>query len=320
MSYISMVEVTHRDYEEFIKACREVVVENVRVRLCEKRSISSYAPPKEYKLEHETVWSFPDRGDWATHVGDYRGNWSPYIPRNLIMKYTGKGDWVLDQMVGSGTTLVECKLLGRNAIGVDINRDAIMVTRDRLNFAYNPINENYVEPIIKTYVGDARNLDGIESGSIDLIATHPPYARIIPYTKSKVEGDLSNLPLPRYLEEMHKVAEECMRVLKPNKYCAILVGDTRQRRHYVPIAFRVMQQFLDVGFVLKEDIIKRQWKTKTTREKWRGRYDFYLIAHEHLFVFRKLDEGEKPLDYKYSISGSPSSEGGRTHHFKNICT
>ena len=31
---------------------------------------------------------------------------------------------------------------------------------------------------------------------------------------------------------------------------------------YVPVAFRVMQQFLDVGFILREDIIKRQWNIK----------------------------------------------------------
>jgi hypothetical protein len=68
--------------------------------------------PSTFTPETTTVWSFPDRGDWATHVGNYRGNWSPYIPRNLILRYTQPGELVLDQMMGSGTTLVECKLLG----------------------------------------------------------------------------------------------------------------------------------------------------------------------------------------------------------------
>lgn len=31
-----------------------------------------------------------------------------------------------------------------------------------------------------------------------------------------------------------------------------------------------MQAFLDVGFILREDVVKYQWKTKTTREKWGG--------------------------------------------------
>jgi len=45
----------------------------------------------------------------------------PTSPRNLILRYTAPGELVLDQMTGSGTALVECKLLGRNAVGVDIN-------------------------------------------------------------------------------------------------------------------------------------------------------------------------------------------------------
>ncbi len=296
-----MTEVTQLDYEKFSKITGEVVIGNENIRLHKNWNITNYHPPDNYKFENETLWSFPKRGDWTTHNGNYRGNWSPYIPRNLIQKYTKKRDLVLDQMVGSGTTLIECKLLGRNAIGVDINHDAIMITRDRLNFSLEQMDEFNADTTIKTYTGDARNLDKIESESIDLIATHPPYSKIIPYTKTKLEGDLSGFTLSNYLKEMKKVAEESFRVVKPNGYCAILIGDTRRRKHYIPIAFRVMQQFLNADFVLKEDIIKRQWKMKTTREKWKGRNnDFYLISHEHLFVFRKLDKKEKLTKFKYS--------------------
>lgn len=205
-------------------------------------------------------------------------------------------------MVGSGTTLVECKLLGRNAIGVDINRDAVMVALDRLNFSYNPSDPTYSRNLnIRTYVGDAKNLNLIEDNSIDLIATHPPYAGIITYTNNRVEGDLSNQKLIGYLKEMRVVAEEAFRVLKYDKYCAILIGDTRKHLHYIPISARVLEIFLDAGFVLKEDIIKLQWKTKTTREKWRGKkYKFYKIAHEHLYIFRKPNEEEKLSPLKYS--------------------
>ncbi len=300
--YKEMQEITHKDYLEFLKKTKSVIIENVEIKLQGTWEIKEYAPPKGYEIEKTTVWSFPDRGTWATHKGDYRGNWSPYIPRNLILKYTQKGDWVLDQMMGGGTTLVEAKLLERNAIGIDINLDAVMVTRDRLNFEYPPLFDEYQEPLIKTYWGDARNLDKIPDNSIDLIATHPPYAGIISYTKkNKLPDDLSQLPFKDYLNEMKKVAEESFRVLKPGKVCAILIGDTRKHKHYVPIAFRVMEAFLEAGFILKEDIIKLQWNMKSTREKWRGKnYDFYLIAHEHIFIFEK-PESEK--DYKkYKLS------------------
>ncbi|MEO0138401.1 MAG: DNA methyltransferase [candidate division WOR-3 bacterium] len=300
--YRSMEEITHEDYLNFLKEHDTVEIENVKIKLQKNWKIKSYGPPADYVPERTTVWSFPDRGDWATHKGNYRGNWSPYIPRNLILKYTQPGDWVLDQMMGSGTTLIEAKLLGRNAIGVDINLDAVMVARNRLDFRYNPLFPEYKEPIIKTYLGDARNLDKIQNESIDLIATHPPYANIISYTKNKKQSDdLSQLPFREYIKEMRKVAEESFRVLKPGKICAILIGDTRKHKHYVPISFMVMQIFLEMGFILKEDIIKLQWNMKTTRERWRAReYEFYLIAHEHIFVFKKPENEKEYKKYKLS--------------------
>jgi DNA modification methylase len=300
--YAAMKEVSHSDYLEFLKSHKYVKIEDVKVALPQKHEIEKFAP-KDFSLETTTVWSFPDRGDWATHMGNYRGNWSPYIPRNLILRYTEKNDLVLDQMVGSGTTLVECKLLQRRGIGVDINLDAIMVTRNRLDFSYNPLDESYEEPEVKTYVGDARNLDKIEDESVDLIATHPPYASIIPYSHERVEGDLSSVhEIGEFAEEMKKVAEESYRVLKPGKNCGILIGETRRHKHLVPITPRILQSFLDVGFILREDVIKLQWKMKSTRERWRGKkYDFLLIGHEHLFIFRKLEEGERPTKFKESV-------------------
>jgi len=74
-------------------------------------------------LLNHSFFRFCDRGDWAMHVGNYRGNWSPYIPRNLILRYTATGE--LDQMMGSSTTLVECRLLGWRSVGLDIKDYAV---------------------------------------------------------------------------------------------------------------------------------------------------------------------------------------------------
>jgi DNA modification methylase len=294
-----MVEVTARSYRAFRATHQHVTIEDVDVKLCGPWTVTSVEPPKGYVAEKTSVWSFPDRGDWATHAGNYRGNWSPFIPRNLLLRYTKPGDLVLDQMVGSGTTLVECKLLGRKGIGVDVNPDAIMVTRDRLNFAFHALDPDYKAPDIRTFVGDARNLDAIASESVDLIAIHPPYASIVSYSKNRVRGDLSSVRgIDRFIDEIAKVAREAMRVLRPGGHCAVLMGDTRRHRHFVPISARVMQAFLGVGFLVREDVVKVQHKMKSTRERWSGsKYDFLLLAHEHLFVFRKLrvDEPRGPL-------------------------
>src|SRR3989442_1138778 len=294
--------VTDDDFNRFLKNRKTVTIADKQIPIGNSLKVTVVGPSKNYVPESETVWSFPDRGTWATHNGNYRGNWSPYIPRNLILKYRRPKDLVLDQMVGSGTTLVECNLLGRNAIGVDINREAIMVARDRLRFTLSEGANSQEELAIKTYVGDARNLNVVDAGSVDLIATHPPYAGIISYTKNTVAGDLSVLGLPNYLNEMEVVARESFRVLKPNKICAVLIGDTRKHLHYVPISLGVLGAFLGAGFVLKEDIIKLQHNTLTARENWRGKdYEFYKIAHEHLYIFRKPAAGESLSPLKLSL-------------------
>ena len=303
IGYKPMRRVSDKEYRHYLSGQRSVQIEDVEVELRGTSKIDKLGP-EDYKPETFNVWSFPDRGNWATHIGNYRGNWSPFIPRNLIMKFSNEGDLVLDQMMGSGTTLVECKLLNRGAIGIDVNPNAVMVALDRLNFSPNPIDPEHRAPDIAVYEGDARNLNEVDAESVDLIATHPPYASIIPYSaKSPIEGDLSKVhDIKEYISEMRSVADESFRVLKPDRHCAILIGDTRRKKHHVPIAFRVMQAFLQSGFVLREDIIKIQWNMKTTREKWRGsNYDFYLLGHEHLFVFRKPSPSEKPREFKESM-------------------
>ena len=238
--------------------------------------------PERFELETNTVWSFKERGKWATHDAKYRGNWSPYSPRNIILRYSKPGDLILDPFVGSGTTMVESKLLGRNGIGIDINPDAVNLTYRHLEFDC----ENPGRITVKT--GDARNLKDVMDESIDLIAAHPPYADIIHYSEG-IDGDLSHFKIKDFLPEIKKVADSCFRVLKQDKFCAVLIGDTRKKGCVVPLGFQVMQQFLNAGFILKEIIIKEQHNCKATGY-WKTnsiKYNFLLLAHEYLFVFRK---------------------------------
>jgi len=262
---------------------------NVSILKRPKR-ITRWQPPN-FCEETTTVWSFKRRGDWATHDGRYRGNWSPYIPRNVILKYSRPGDIVLDYFVGGGTTAVEAKLLGRRCIARDINPDAVGITLGNLEFslperAFSDSALQLYEPEVS--IGDARNLADIPDNSIDLICAHPPYAGIIQYSR-KIPGDLSDLSVHEFLVEMHKVAQESLRVLKPGGKCVILIGDTRKSKRIVPIGFQTIRVFLQAGFNLRELVIKRQHNCKTTGF-WYARsiqYNFLLLAHEYLPVFEK---------------------------------
>lgn len=250
-----------------------------------------------YSPESTTVWSFPVRGNWATHNPSYRGNFAPQIARNIIEMYTENGESILDPMVGGGTTLIEAKLLARNALGIDINPEAVKLAETGLNFNHHPPSKQKVQ------AGDARDLSFLKNDSFDLVLTHPPYMNIIKYSEGQIPDDLSNISsLPKFCDEIEKIAKELFRILKPDKYCAILIGDTRKGRHFIPLAFNVMQRFLKAGFVLKEDIIKVQHNCKFTAP-WQGKAKndkFYLIMHEHLFVFRKPKPGEDLSHLKFS--------------------
>lgn len=237
---------------------------------------------KDYKLQNTSIWSFPDRGDWCTHKGDYRGNWSPHIPRNLILKYTKESETVLDSFVGSGTTLIECKLLNRNGIGIDINKSALETAKSRLQFPC----ENNIS--IKLFNADSTNLKMIKNNSVDFICTHPPYANIIKYSVN-IKNDLSLLEYESFLEKMALVAKESYRVLKTSHYCSFMIGDIRKYGNVIPLGFLTMQKFTEAGFTLKEIIIKEQHNCKSTSywEPKAKKLNFYLLAHEYIFVLYK---------------------------------
>jgi len=251
--------------------------------LSKKESIIDLGPDK-FEMECTSVWSFPWRGNWATHKSDWRGNWAPEVVRNLILRYSKEGDHLLDCMIGGGTTAIEAKILNRHITCVDVNKEALERTKKALQFEV----KNGAKQRIKKC--DARKMDFIKNEEIDFILTHPPYADIIKYSEGKIEDDLSNIhSLENFSEEMEKVAKELYRVLKKGKYCAVLIGDTRRNKMYQPLAYKVMAKFMKKGFLLKEDIIKRKQNCKATGF-WVNKSkesNFLLIMHEHLFVFQK---------------------------------
>jgi len=251
----------------------------------------------DFERELTSVWSFPERGKWKTHSPVYRGNFAPQIPRNLILQYSKEGDVILDPMMGGGTTLIEAKLLNRKSIGYDINPEAVQLTRKNLNFEGGYIYEPEIG------VQDVRNLSLLKDQSVDLIVTHPPYLNIIKYSDGNITEDLSNIHgVKKFLSEFSKAIGEFLRVLKDNSYCAVLIGDTRRACHYIPLSYYVMRKFLEAGFILKEDIIKVQHNCSSTSywKKQINKYNFFMIMHEHLFVFRKPLKEEDLSRMRYS--------------------
>jgi len=72
-------EITHQYYKNFIKTTPTVEIGDVPIPINKKPPISKLAPGA-FKPQTTAVWLFPDRGDRATHKGNYRGNWPPKSP------------------------------------------------------------------------------------------------------------------------------------------------------------------------------------------------------------------------------------------------
>ena len=66
---------------------------------------------------------------YVTHgIHPYPAKFIPQIPRALIEAFSDPGDLVWDPMCGSGTTLVEAMLTGRQAVGGDLNPISVLVS------------------------------------------------------------------------------------------------------------------------------------------------------------------------------------------------
>jgi len=79
------------------------------------------------------------RTEYYTHgYHPFSAKYIPQIPHRLISTFSKKNDLILDNFVGSGTTLVESKVLGRNAIGVDINPLACLIAKVKTTVIKKP--------------------------------------------------------------------------------------------------------------------------------------------------------------------------------------
>ncbi|HEV8639175.1 MAG TPA: DNA methyltransferase [Chloroflexota bacterium] len=67
---------------------------------------------------------------YASHgLHSFAAKFPPQLARWGIEAFSRPGETVLDPMVGSGTTLVEARLLGRDALGADIDPLARLIAR-----------------------------------------------------------------------------------------------------------------------------------------------------------------------------------------------
>ena len=252
-------------------------------------------------------------------------NKPPRLMARLIEFFTTTGELVLDPFAGVGGTLLGAAITrgARRALGIEIEpRWAavyegvvrnLLAERDGLGpllsdiGAADPAGVRSFDPSgCELRVGDAvRFLPSVSPASVDFVVTDPPYNIQLPITMSggalaeahanrrtayamvtDDPADLANSPdYATFLERMEIVFRQLARVLRPQRYAAVIVRDAYQDGRYVFTGADLAARATNAGFVAKGDLI---WYQAGTRLRPYGYPKAFVpnIAHQHILILR----------------------------------
>jgi 16S rRNA G966 N2-methylase RsmD len=184
-------------------------------------------------------------------------------------------------------------------------------------------------------VGDALALlPELKDGSVDLVATDPPYNIQLPLTMaggalaethtnrrtdyamiSDAPADLANAPdYATYLDRMEAVFVELTRVLRPGRYAVVIVRDAYQNGRYQFVGSDLAARADAAGLVPKGDLI---WHQAGTRLRPYGYPRVFVpnIAHQHILVLRRDPEPGQARRrlWRYAVRTSPSTSSPIVH-------
>lgn len=250
---------------------------------------------KEYAhIETDSLWVIEHRDRSGVHKADYWGNFIPQIPRQMMLRYTKKGDWVLDAFSGAGTTLIEGQRLGRHTLGIELQPDVAATARRHIR-----AEPNHHDVVCEVITADSQAVDyptllaRYEQRAVQLVILHPPYFDIIQFSDDP--RDLSNAAsVDQFLQQIGRVTHKAGAVLESDRYLVLVIGDTYSQGEWIPLGFLTMNQVLEQGFRLKSIVVKNFERTMGKRNQsqlWRYRAlvgGFYIFKHEYIFVFQKL--------------------------------
>ncbi len=260
-------------------------------------------------------------------------NKPPRLMARLIEFFSRTGELVLDPFAGVGGTLLGAAISRgpRRAIGIELEprwasvfetvvRD-LSAERDGMGpelvdlGAADPGGPRPFDPSgLELRVGDALALlPTVESGSVDLVVTDPPYNLQLPMTMAggalaeahanrrtdyamvtDHPADLANAPdYATFLGRMEEVFAGLRRVLRDGRYAVVIVRDAYQDGRYVFTGSDLAARAADVGLVPKGDLI---WYQAGTRLRPYGYPRAFVpnIVHQHILVLRNEATRQRP--------------------------
>jgi DNA modification methylase len=260
-------------------------------------------------------------------------NKPPRLMARLIEFFSRTGELVLDPFAGVGGTLLGAAISRgpRRALGIELEPRWATVFADVVRDlsgeqdgmgpvladlgSADPGGPRPFDPSgVELRVGDAAAvLPTIETGSIDLVATDPPYNLQLPMTMAggalavthanrrtdyamvtESPDDLANAAdYPAFLDRMAVIFGELDRVLRDGRYAVVIVRDAYQDGRYVFTGSDLAARAAAVGLVPKGDLI---WYQAGTRLRPYGYPHAFVpnIVHQHILVLRKEAARQSP--------------------------
>lgn len=155
------------------------IIRNLELQLDQEQS-------RKEKYVRKIDYSWDYRGEKTksyTHgIHTYPAMFIPQVGRRLLETYSKNGDTICDIFCGSGTALVESKLLERNAYGIDLNPLAIFLAHAKTK----PINP---QKLTKEYIALLDQVEKIKDNQIK----RPEFNNIDFWFKDKVIVKLAKL-------------------------------------------------------------------------------------------------------------------------------
>ena len=162
-----------------------------------------------------------------------------------------------------------------------------------------------METSLQLYCHSSERMPELESDSVALTVTSPPYWNAIDYDVH-ANGDGSEWYRTRrysegfddydeYLGLLTRIFAEVNRVTKPGGFCAIVIGTVLLDGKHIPVPFDLTGRLQTVGWEFHQDII---WHKTTAGVKRAGSYiqkpypGYYYpnIMTEYILIFRKPGE------------------------------
>ncbi len=194
------------------------------------------------------------------------------LPAKCIKLFTHEGELILDPFVGSGTTLVAAQDLNRNAVGFDLKKDYVELTKSRLT------QTRLVDATQQIVIQDeAHNIPHyLKEETVSLSVTSPPYANMLnrPRLNKSIRGnlrknkhylqvqqysndsrDLGTMEPIQYAKTIGEIYRGILPLMRPKAHCVINVTDLWWENKRIPVHVYVIQALEKIGFELRNIII-----------------------------------------------------------------